>query len=281
MDNEYSYRYIFHDLLAVIDIYVIQYKFVVKTPEFEEWDKGKGTLSWDLKITRFSNYSIKSGFKEELQQIVNNIIEKINQDIDQLHYLLKYFSEQIKSEIGIIESLDPLNKTRSVHLRKLIKSKKIKFVYLGRQEIYEYIELFKQFGDITVEPDRAYDDYEYLTSNSFKYFETTLQSLQKLYLFLMHLQNVISFKSQEKIITNPSEFKKKLIAHLKKDEITEILDHLNSLESIAINPLFINLSSRHNSLEKKNSTKTISWQDYSEEHSRIVDAFLRLIMELD
>ncbi len=279
MNSEKSFQFVFYDLLDLIDSLSIKYQHKIFPEiiydEFIGWEP-TGRSKWGLNIVQFFNSNGIGNFNRVIDKRLEKIHIHISKDRIALNPFLKYFIEEIDNRIQFFSDF----KKNKIHLDNLVASKKIHLSYIGylsleKDHENQQYHSWGAFKEPTEKPDFdefAYDEIQKLLRS---YLQCAINKLNRLVLFLKHELNLVN--------TQQSAFEKsannsKLIELIAAGEVKQVFKKLLNKKHKS-SQLIIELSYRHNSLEKDKIQNIISYEEYYMQRSKIVASLITILSD--
>lgn len=283
MALEHSFNYLFFDLNKQIETYQIHYVYDVFCkqhdigPSPELYDP-----YFDLTVNRFNGHLFHDRFKESFQETLDSTIKEISSHIQEIYPSLPIFAERIDKEVEIAEILSDVYNHEKSLVEKII-SEKVKFDFDGKLPLYlafgtQYHMLFG--NEKPAEPERKEDDFLFVLDTAKKFFQTIMEGLERLKLFMLFSLEMNEFNSKKIESSKKSEETNLLIDYVRKGEIKNALEKLNEIPKMANSPALIQLSSRFYNLERQFRENIISQDDYNLEFSKIVTSLIGHVSEI-
>lgn len=282
MALEHSFNYLFFDLNKQIKTYQIHYVYDVFCKKHDGPSPELYDPYFDLTVNRFNGHLFHDRFKESFKETLDTTIKEISSHIQEIYPSLPVFVERIDKEVEIAKILSDVFSHQKILVDNII-SEKVKFDFGGKLPLYlafgtQYHMLFG--NEKPAEPERSEDDFLFVLDTAKKFFQTIVEGLERLKLFMLFRIEMNEFNSREIEKGKKSVEKSQLYGYISKAEIGPAFEKLSEIPKMANSQRLMLISSRYYKLEQQKQNGTISQADYKEEYARIVEALIGLINEV-
>lgn len=272
MNSASSFKYVFFDLLALIEHLPIEYGHDADICQFETLESAGELVhgvQWKLKILSFANEKPWL-FEKELSRVIESI--RTHLELNQLN-LIKFYGEFIKQLEEKVLTFEQLDKG-SVTFESLHNNEVVKLDYKGYLPYDEGVEVAMKNGELKAEFDEfSYNEIYRLTASKFKILT---KSLKKLIFFLGHKLNLAT--TQQEKLNNQKE-ENKYIKLIKLGKIKTVFSELDKDKKYTLDLNYISLCARFHTLENDKKSNLIKREDYEHQRANIIYTLIILVQE--
>lgn len=273
MEKDYSYKYVFFELLNFIEKIEIVYQHEALATTYEDGETLDGGSQWCLSVVSIGRVSKLSELREGLQKLINQKIEYIKENRLDLYGFYGYFLECLEKNKSRIEELQ----SGKLKMKGLIEEGLIQPIYTGYLPLKDHYHLY-QLGikDSPKEAEHNKDSFDELHRISRYYLGIIGQELTRLILFLKHEVNLsLNYEQQLKNQKGKDEY----LNLIKEGKIEQLFKELDSTKEYRYDEEIMQLSARYHTLENDKNKDVINRDEYNIQSAKLISSLIKAILK--